>query len=544
MSEISQQTKGLISQYQTWYRSLHPEENTLTIHVDEVASKMASFYEKIRGVIDYRGEHLLKKTAIERKLKRRLLLNKIQSNISLNGNGNIEKSIAEPLIIELIQGGHFPNDTIKELKIKEVENSLNKYIFIIKNSSTPSNEERNKVNLQNWLIDIAACEIEEILSPPSKEKALINYMSSLIKERVTLSKDIRMEDKEVKTQIYIATQQSLFNLDSPLISYNLIKKWYLDWDNLSQEKLKEISEKIYLIRKKIEKAFHHPLSEKFYKVCERFDTPFLVLDDIISENLPDVEEKISEPEELETLIKKVYQKKVKTLKSKLGRAAFYSTVSIFITNILSLLVIEIPFTKYFTGGFNFFAIGVDILGPTFLMLFLVISIKPPKKDNLRHVILETMKIVYKTDREVVYGNIKIPKKRGLILKMAISIFYLITFLFSFGVIIWGLHNVNFPILSYVIFVIFISLIAFTGVKIRGRAKELEITPEKGTFIGFLLDLLSLPLLRVGKWLSIKWKKYNVIAIFFNSLIDMPFQIFVEFFDNLRGFLNEKKEGIH
>jgi len=73
MSEISQQTKGLISQYQTWYRSLRPEENTLTIHVDEVASKMTSFYEKIRGVIDYRGEHLLKKTAIERKLKRRLL---------------------------------------------------------------------------------------------------------------------------------------------------------------------------------------------------------------------------------------------------------------------------------------------------------------------------------------------------------------------------------------------------------------------------------------------------------------------------------------
>jgi len=113
------------------------------------------------------------------------------------------------------------------------------------------------------------------------------------------------------------------------------------------------------------------------------------------------------------------KKKVKTLKSKLGRAAFYSTVSIFITNILSLLVIEIPFTKYFTGGFNFFAIGVDILGPTFLMLFLVISIKPPKKDNLRHVILETMKIVYKTDREVVYSNIKLPKKRGFILKMTI-----------------------------------------------------------------------------------------------------------------------------
>jgi hypothetical protein len=178
------------------------------------------------------------------------------------------------------------------------------------------------------------------------------------------------------------------------------------------------------------------------------------------------------------------------------------------------------------------------------MLFLVISIEPPRKENLRHVIMETTKIVYKTDKDILYSTIKKPKKRGFATQMVISIFYLISFTLSFGAIIYGLYKVDFPLLSYIIFVVFISLIAFTGVKIRGRAKELNVMEEKGTFLGFILDVLSLPLLRMGKWLSVKWQRYNVVAVFFSSLIDMPFQIFIEFIDNFRSFVSEKKEGIH
>lgn len=542
MPEISPKTKELILQYQLWYKSLHPEENIPTIHVDEVASKVASFYEKIRGVIDYRGEHLLRKTAIERKIKRRLLF---QLNGFTEEKENLSKSIAEPLIRELIQGGHFPNDTIEESKIEKVEKCLDKYIFIIKNGSSSSkNNKKAKADLQNWLMNIAACEVEEILSPPSKEKALIHYMSSLIKERIEISREINITEQEIENQIYISTQQALFNLDSPLISYNLINKWYPDWKNISQEKLEEVTKDINSVRERIEKSFHHPLSEKFYKVSEKYNTPFLILDSIILKDPLNAEEKISEPKKLEPLIRDSYKEKVKNLKSRLGRAALYSTISIFITNIISLIAIEMPFTKYFTGEFNFFAIGVDILGPTLLMFFLVMSIEPPPKENLRHVILETMRIVYKSEKQILYDVIKKPKKRSAFTAITISIIYFLSFIGSFGLIIWGLYKVNFPPLSYLIFVIFISLIAFTGVKIRGRAKELNVIPEKETFLGFIMDILSLPLLGMGKWLSGKWKKYNVVAVFFSSLIDMPFQIFVEFLDNFRSFLSEKKEKIH
>ena len=47
MPQISQSTKKLLQQYQIWYQSLQPKEGVLTIHVDEVASRVAAFYEKI-----------------------------------------------------------------------------------------------------------------------------------------------------------------------------------------------------------------------------------------------------------------------------------------------------------------------------------------------------------------------------------------------------------------------------------------------------------------------------------------------------------------
>ncbi len=533
MSELSEQTKNLISQYQNWYQSLQTKDGELTIHVDEVASRVASFYEKIRGIIDWREEHLLRKTAIERILRRRLFLEK---------DG---EKIAPSLVFELIRGGHFPNDRIKESKIEEVQKLIDKYIFIIE--TAPFDQNNNRIQLYSWLLGIAACELEDILSPHQKEKALIEYMDRIMKERIKVrEKTITiggLSNEEKNTQTYIAVQQSLFKLDESLIAYHLLQKRYPDWSNLPKEELTDIAQNISLIWESINQDLSHPLADKFYQICERYDTPYLLLGDVISEKPTEIQEKISKPENLESLIKGAYNKRLNTLKSRLGRAAFYSTLSIFLGNILVLLAIEIPLTKFITGYFNFISIGVDILGPTFLMAFLVITIRPPKKGNLEQVIMEVMKIVYERKTEDVYEVRTFPK-RSFLVNAIINLFYLISFCFSVGLIIFGLYKINFPPISYIIFIAFISLIAFAGVKIRERAKELQVTVERGTFLGFLIDLISLPVLRLGKWLSAKWRRYNILAVLFSSLIDLPFQVFIEFLEHWRFFLREKKEEIH
>ena len=533
MAELSQFTQKLIQKYQAWYQDLQPKAGISTIHVDEVASAIASFYEKIRGVVEWKEEHLLRRAAIGRILKRRLFLQKTG------------EEIAEPFVFELIRGGHFPNDRINEIKIGEIKKTLNKYLFILENA--PLEAEKLKVQLYDWLLNIAACETEEILSPPIREKALIEYMTELMRKKIELVEGLivrqGMSEQEKDYQTYIACQRALFKLDGPIISYYLLRKREPNWHDLSEIQLQEIATNIYSIWKSIEKDLNHPLAEKFYKICERFDTPYLILGDIISENSSQIREKLSRPEVLEGLIKKSYQDRLGRLKARVARAAVFSTVSIFVTKMLLAFAIEIPFDKYVLGEFNRQSIGFNILIPPLLMFLLVLTIRPPKKENLDRVILEVMKIVYESEKKDIY-TIKPARKKGFILNSIIFIFYSLTFFISFGLIIWGLRKLDFGVLSILIFLMFFSLIAFAGVKIRERAKELDVMEERTGFLTFFTDTFSLPFLRVGKWLSSQWLKYNIVIILITALIDMPFQIFCEFLEHWGTFLKEKKEEIH
>ena len=534
-SGVSQSTQKLIQRYRSWKESLKKKEGVSTIHVDEVASKVAAFYEKIRGIVDWKEEHLMKRGAIERSLKRRLLISK---------EG---KAIAEPLVLELIRGGHFPNDHIEESKIGEVEKILNKYIYIL-DKSPDSHSEKIKLQLYNWILGIAACEIEETLSSSGRERALIDYMMESMREKIKIKEGIivvgGMSEETKNTQIYIAIHRALFKLDAPIISYHLLKRRDLQWQDLAAPDLQEISQNIYLIWESLEKDLKHPLADKFYNICERYDTPYLLLGDILSEEDPDeFLQKFSNPETLEALLRRSYNKRLSTLKSRLTRAAILSTLSIFLTNSFSLVILEIPLARLITGTFYPYTIVVDILGPTFLMFLLVVTIRPPSKKNLDIVLMETMKIVYERKENDVY-EIKVPKKNGFLTKFIISIIYLFGASVSIGAIVYIFQLASFPPTSVVINIIFVALIAFAGLAVRNRAEELTVEEKKPGFFGFLFDIFFLPIVGMGRWFSNKWKKYNAIAVFFNALIDLPFQVFIEFLEQWRYFLKEKKEEIH
>ena len=133
MQELSETTKKLISRYKFAREQGLFKKEADTIHVDEVASSVASFYEKIRIVIDWKDEHLMRRAMIIRKLKRRFIEWQIN-------NFSAKTEVAEHLVLELIRGGHFPNDFIPESKVADVQKVLNKYIFILSNRPKIANK--------------------------------------------------------------------------------------------------------------------------------------------------------------------------------------------------------------------------------------------------------------------------------------------------------------------------------------------------------------------------------------------------------------------
>jgi len=529
---ISSHTKELIEHYKAAHLFKKGGEEVSKIHVDEVAHRAAAFYEKVRQVVDWKEEHLMRRSAISRIMKRRFFIKK-------------EEEIAGPLINELIRGGHFKNDSVEELKIELVKKIIHKYIYIIKNA--PAEKKNRKLNFYDWIMSIAACEVEEALEPSLKERAIIEYMYTQMKERMNIGKEALersgITEKDKDTQIYIAAQKALFKLDSPILMYHILKKDYLNWDSLSQEELGEITKKIHEIRNDLNHTLDHPLGPKLYQICEKYDTPYLLLGDVIGENSLEAEKIFETPETVEVMVRNAYNKRLKTLKSRLNRMAFYSTLSILLTNALSVVILEIPLTKLIIGKFNPLSIAVDILGPTALMFLLVATIKLPKKTNIDRVVIETMKIAYEGKTKDNY-EVRVPHKRGLVTNIIIGLFYLIALSISIGAVVYVFYLINFPPFSYVINICFVALIAFAGLKIRDRSEELTVEDKKENIFSFLGDILFLPLVSMGKWLSKKWERYNFLSILTNIIIDTPFLMVVEFLENWRSFLRERKEQIH
>jgi len=538
MSELSQSTKDLISKYEIWQRSLKPKEGALTLHVDEVASRVAAFYEQIRTIIDWKEEHLMRRAAIIRKLKRRFL--------DLELSDFSAQNVAEPLVLELIRGGYFPNDKIEESKIADIQRIIEKYVFILKNNPAHKN---GKAGLQFYtkLLEIAACEIEETLAPSIKEMAMIDFMFFHMQERIKVNDAIyqksllKKEDSDI--QIYIAVQKALFKLDEPIISYNILRYKYSYWDKPSEEELLKLSQNINKISRDIDFALSHPLQRKFYSICERYDTPYLLLGDILySDTTGRTLREIQQPNLLEEFVKNAYFTRLKDLKVRIKRAAVYSVASIFITKILSLIILEFILAKVFTEKFDIIILIANILIPTALMIFLVGTVRLPHKKNVNLAIMETMKIIYQRDKQDIY-EVKITRRKGLVTRVVLTFIYLVGATASFGFIYWAFIYFGFPVVSTIINIVFIALILFAGKAIQRRARELTIEQEREGFLEFISDILLLPIAELGRWMSNTWKQYNAIAAFFSALIDMPFSAFVEFLERWRYFIKERKEDI-
>src|SRR3989344_5119350 len=328
MTNLSPHTKELLSKYLAWYQSLKPKKHVSVLGVDEIASKVAAFYEKIRGVVDWQEENLLRKTAIGRILRRRLLM-------KTEG-----EEVAEGLLQELIRGGHFPNNQLPLATIDIVQSIIDKYTFFIAHHAKKEGKEYHHLSLEEWLLDVASSEIEESVAPALRERALIEYMVEDIKERVRFPENVSslMKEDEKELHIGIAVRRSLFHMDEATLSYQILEKLFVLWHNPSTENLIHIAERLERTRERIEEVLHHPLAERFYQLTSTYDTPYLLVGDILGDNPIDFENLYQEPEKLEGAIFKAYQGRLSKLGDKIRKAAVWSTLSIFATKVLIVLI--------------------------------------------------------------------------------------------------------------------------------------------------------------------------------------------------------------
>ena len=175
------------------------------------------------------------------------------------------------------------------------------------------------------------------------------------------------------------------------------------------------------------------------------------------------------------------------------------------------------------------------------MLIIALSIKMPKAGNF-HLVFEASQQALFEEENTSYV-IEIPKKRGFLGEALLNLFYLATFVVVFYLASKLLIPLSFTTANIIVLLLFVSVVAAAGVRMHNRAKELSLDKPHTNIISFLFDLFSMPFVSVGKWIIDGLAKFNPIVVLINLLIELPFQLFVEFVENFNRFLRNKKEEI-
>lgn len=492
---------------------------TENIHVDEIASKVATFYDKLRNLIQYREAHLLRKGGIERILRRRVLLN--------TSDGNF----AESLIKDLIRSGYLPNDTIPESDIPGVQRVINNLLTLLRYEDEEGGEGHREI--ANWLIKIFVPALEEELFPPPETQLVGEMMYEVMRERLVL-KNINLSNDEVKTQLFIATQRAALRFDDDQMQYTLLKFLYPNWGKMSDTELREIAPKLGALKTDIQGTLKNRFGRYFLKLCQKEKTPFQLVGDLISEDAL-----LAKNFDVELL--RLYDERAERTAAQLKKLAFFSVLSFLISKVVIALALEIPLDRVFGYPFSILNTSINILFPPLLMLLIVAFVKPPSEKNFELVAHEVKNIISRDNPRSYI--VSVPEATRGFTAVLVYLAYAAALIAILYGIVKGLLWVSFSPFSIVIFLLFTSMIVATGVKINNRAKEMSLEKKKSTVLGFLADLVIIPFMAIGQWVIAGLSNFNVIVIAFDFFIELPLGFFIEFLENFRKFLNAKKEEV-
>lgn len=504
------------------------KEGEELIKVNIMTSAIAFMYEKIRTIVDYNEEHLLRKSAIFRILKRRFL------------EGGDYFKTAENLIKELISAKYLENNKLPETKIIEVAQVIEKYDLLYTGIEDQKGL-KDALGLYNWILNIAACEIEEVIVPANKTKVLVRFMYEEIKARIEIVSHEKISEEEENLQIFLAVNRSLVKSDKPMLEYLILKMWHSDWKNDYQLFLPQFIEQVYAIKDEINQQINHRLANKLLQFCRRYAMMMIILRDVIYDDFKNAQALTENPKLLESKIRAVCQDKYAETKSRLKTHILRAIIYVFLTKMLLALILEIPFDMYILHTFSWTAALVNVTFPPLLMVLIAITIRTPSSKNTDVMIKGILNILEGDSGEIQY--IREQKRRNWFVWSLLNFLYLLSFLIPFALIIYFLNYIQFSILSILLFVVFFSIVSFFGVRIRNSARELRVLKKKENIFGDLFDFFTLPFIRMGRFLSLNFSKINIFVFILDFLIEAPLKIILQGIEEWLAFFKEKKEDL-
>ena len=486
------------------------------VNVVGAGGALTAAYEQLRNAAENTEEHLLLQKAV-RRFYRQLFVTRDESLVAQSGN---------ELAVELTLAGYVQNDSLSRDQVEQISTLAVKYyeayVQLLGRRSLAI------THVSKWTLDVLAVEVESIISDHGNEQVFIEFayaeLSSMLKAKDVLGHD----DDNFGAALYVAIHQALLKSNAPVVRAALLRRYAVSIDNLDA---------YAAFNTQLDALIDSDTTDKLYHEVDRQGAPLRILRRMMEEH-----------EGLDTLLTNragfldKYEKQIELeydrVAKRINRAIVRSIIFLIITKFLIGLAVEVPYDYWAHGQIVWVPLIVNLLFPPIYMFALKATHQLPGYANTQ-ALVDRIDVMLYGDRTL-KADIRTRRRST---SAVFSSMYVIVSLAIMGALMYGLLLLNFSLVHIAIFFIFLSAASFLGFRLSRLIRELEIVRSAQSGMTFIRDLLYLPFVVVGQWMSDKYSKVNIVTIVLDMLIELPLKTVLRLVRQWGAFIDERKDQI-
>lgn len=492
------------------------------INVNRFVSEIATWYEKFRNAMDYREEEVVRRAAIERILKRRLIF---------GGNG---EKIAPALMRELLWARYFPDSSISEEDVKKIAHTIDLYLKL-RESLLPKQKDI-KIKVDTLIYQLLSSHLEITLNKSRDIELISNFIFHLLRDRITI-KDDSEETRDI--QVFIAVRRAFAKDDIAFLRFHLFEQYF---GKVSEENMPSIAQNFPKGYKELERQINYPLKERIISYTKKQLPPFLIFAQILRRQRGGIRSLIANTAEFQNSVFAEATARYKTISSKVRTAIIRSVIFILLTKFIFAFSVEATYDNLVLGHVAWNSLVINIVVPPLLMVIASLFIRTPDHNNTKRIYDKIMSIVFvdkpELDRPLIL-SLK-PERKHPVLNVIFTLLWWGGFIVSFGLIISILNKLEFSIASQGIFIFFMAIISFFTYRISQTAHSYTV-PARQSFFAPIMDFFFMPIIKVGRRFSEGLSQINIFLYVFDYLIETPFKEVFGFLEQWFFFLQTKRE---
>ncbi len=495
------------------------------IAVNPLVSRVASWYEKLRNAMDYREEEVILRAAIERILKRRIIL---------GGNG---KRVAEPLVRELVWARYFPDESLSEMLVGQIAKKVDLYLRFRDAVIEKKILKENDAN--EWMYHLMSSDIEYMLNPQTERELACHFMYQIMRNNVTITDDIE-QNRDV--QVFIAVRKAFSKDDLAFLRFHLFAQFFGN-GGLTDESFADVTTKFPACYTEIQQQLLYPRKDRIYSYIKSKTAVFFILDDALDIYKEGFHTLYAKKEEFEKAVFAICEARYSRISGKVRRAIIRSVAFILLTKVFFAFSVEGTFETLVYGSVSWRSILLNTGIPPLLMVLASFFLRTPKRDNSERILAYLRTVLSEDDPKIGNSLIikKIPDKRPF-LDAIFTILWLSTYLLSFGAVVYVLTLLHFNPISQGVFLFFLAIVSFLTYRINLMSREYAVDAKQGMFWP-IFDFFFMPIVRVGRHLTEGIAQINILLFIFDFIIETPFKGIFGFFEQWFFFLHAKREEL-